>query len=154
VKIISTCALLTALGGQSLLAFASEQDNSKGFLADSQWAVLNRSLYDRREYQNGAVSSGARNAFKPRAQRSDLAEEWAYGLMGDFSSASTMGIDRNASSHDRGFVVNYSNAKKGDSFDLIGVRSSVLKGLSASFFSEDRRQHALRLRHPWRDSAE
>ena len=55
--------------------------------------------------------------------------------------------DRNASSHDRGFVVNYSNGRQGDRFDLVGVRNTAIKGLSASVFSavyEDTwRQHYL-----------
>jgi imipenem/basic amino acid-specific outer membrane pore len=241
VKTISMHAFLMALGGQSLLAFASEQDNAKGFVEDSQWNLLNRSLYDRRDYAQGSLSNGARNAYKPRSERSDLAEEWAYGLMGDFTSGYTQGTvgvgidahtyigrqldtgggragkarllgidndghpkdefsrggaamklrvsstelrygeqrvktpvfgssdsrllpetatgwllssreipattlygghfnestDRNASSHDRGFVVNYSNGKQGDSFDLAGVRTTAFKGLTASLFSAE-----------------
>ncbi|MDE1169093.1 MAG: OprD family porin [Pseudomonas sp.] len=218
---------------------AGEQDKAEGFAAGSQWSLLNRTVYDRRDYHNGAVSNGARNAYKPRAQRSDLAEEWAYGLMADFVSGYTTGVvgfgadahaymgrqldsgggragkarligidndghpkdefsrggalvkmrvsstelrygeqrvktpvfgssdsrllpetatgwlltsrelpatvfygghfnestDRNASSHDQGFVVNYSNGKQGDSFDLAGVRYTGVPGLSASLFS-------------------
>lgn len=250
-KMLSTRTLLLALGGQSLLAFAAEQDTAKGFIEDSQWNLLNRSVYDRRDYQHDALSNGARNAYKPRSQRSDLAEEWAYGLMADYASGFTSGTlgfgldahvysawqldsgggragkarllgvdndghpkdqfsrggavaklrfsstelrygeqrvktpvfassdsrllpetatgwlltsrelpattlfaghfnestDRNASSHDRGFVVNYSNGKQGDRFDLVGVRNTAIKGLSASVFSavyEDTwRQHYL-----------
>lgn len=250
-KIISTPALIMALGGQSLLAQASEQDNSKGFVADSQWSLFNRVLYDRRDYRHGALSNGARNAYKPRSERSDLAEEAAYGLMGDFSSGFTTGTvglgldahvyvgreldsgggragkarllaidneghpkrefsrggvaakvrvsstelrygeqrvktpifsssdsrllpetatgwflssrelpkttlyagrfnestDRNANSHDRGFVVNYSNGRQGDRYELVGIRNSALDGLTASLFSgtyEDSwRQHYL-----------
>jgi len=88
---LSTRTLLLALGGQSLLAFAAEQDTAKGFIEDSQWNLLNRSVYDRRDYQHGALSNGARNAYKPRSQRSDLAEEWAYGLMADYTSGFTTG---------------------------------------------------------------
>ncbi|WP_256657626.1 OprD family outer membrane porin [Pseudomonas sp. ACM7] len=90
-KTLSTHTLLLALGGQSLLALASEQDTATGFIEDSQWSLLNRSLYDRRDYEHGSLSNGARNAFKPRAERSDLAEEWAYGLMADFTSGYTAG---------------------------------------------------------------
>lgn len=238
-KSVSIHAMLMALGGQSLLAFASEQDNAKGFVEGSQWGLFNRSVYDRRDYAHGALSNGARNAYKPRSERSDVAEEWAYGLMGDFTSGYTEGIvgfgvdahtyvgrqldtgggragkarllgidndghpkeefsrggasiklrasstelrygeqrvktpvfgssdsrllpetatgwlltsrempattlygghfnestDRNASSHDRGFVVNYSNGKQGDNFDLMGVRTTAIKGLTASLFN-------------------
>lgn len=250
-KTLTTHALLLALGGETLLAQASEQDNANGFLQDSQWSLLNRSLYDRRDYQHGSLSSGARNAYKPRAQRSDLAEEWAYGLMADVASGFTTGTvgfgldahlysgwqldsgggragkarvlgvdneghpkdefsrggavaklrfsstelrygeqrvktpvfgssdsrllpetatgwlltsrelpgttlygghfnestDRNATSHDQGFVVNYSNGKQGNSFDLIGGRNTSVKGLNASLFSaqydDTWRQHYL-----------
>lgn len=250
-KTLSTHTLLLALGGQSLLALAAEQDIAKGFVEDSQWSLLNRSVYDRRDYKHGALSNGARNAYKPRAQRSDLAEEWAYGAMVDYTSGFTTGTvgfgldahvysgwkldsgggragkarllgvdndghpkdefsrggavaklrfsstelrygeqrvktpvfgssdsrllpetatgwlltsrelpatimyaghfnestDRNATSHDRGFVVNYSNGKQGNRFDLLGVRNTAIKGLSASLFSavyEDTwRQHYL-----------
>ena len=90
-KTLSTHTLLLALGGQSLLACASEQDTAKGFVEDSQWNLLNRSVYDRRDYEHGSLSNGARNAYKPRAERSDLAEEWAYGLMADFTSGFTRG---------------------------------------------------------------
>jgi imipenem/basic amino acid-specific outer membrane pore len=251
VKIFSTHTLLLALGGQSLLALASEQDNAKGIVEDSQWSLLNRTVYDRRDYEHGSLSNGARNAYKPRAQRSDLAEEWAYGLMAELTSDYTRGTvglgfdahaysgweldsgggragkarllgidndgypkgqysrggalakvrfsstelrygeqrvktpvfgssdsrllpetatgwlltsrefpatslygghfnestDRNATSHDQGFVVNYSNGKQGDSFDLVGVRNSAIKGLNASLFSavyaDTWRQHYL-----------
>jgi imipenem/basic amino acid-specific outer membrane pore len=251
VKIFSTHTLLLALGGQSLLALASEQDNAKGIVEDSQWSLLNRTVYDRRDYEHGSLSNGARNAYKPRAQRSDLAEEWAYGLMAELTSGYTRGTvglgfdahaysgweldsgggragkarllgidndgypkgqysrggalakvrfsstelrygeqrvktpvfgssdsrllpetatgwlltsrefpatslygghfnestDRNATSHDQGFVVNYSNGKQGDSFDLVGVRNSAIKGLNASLFSavyaDTWRQHYL-----------
>ena len=88
---LSTRTLLLALGGQSLLAFAAEQDTANGFIEDSQWNLLNRSVYDRRDYRHGALSNGARNAYKPRSQRSDLAEEWAYGLMADYASGFTTG---------------------------------------------------------------
>lgn len=62
VKTLTTHALLLALGGETLLAQASEQDNANGFLQDSQWSLLNRSLYDRRDYEHGALSNGARIA--------------------------------------------------------------------------------------------
>ena len=250
-KIISTSAMVVALGGQSLLAGASEQEQAQGFLADGRWSLFNRMLYDRRDYQHGALSNGARNAYKPRTARSDLAEEAAYGVMADFLSGFTQGTlgfgldahvyagrqldsgggragkarllgidnqghpkdefsragaavklriasselrygeqrvktpvfgssdsrllpetatgwllssrdiakttlyaghftestDRNASSHDRGFVVNYSNGRQGDRFDFLGARTTAVDGLTASLFSADYqdtwRQHYL-----------
>ena len=233
-------ALLLALLGVSPLAFAdSAQSRSEGFVEDSTWSVLNRSVFDQRDYRHGARNSGARNAYKPRSERNGKAEEWAYGLMGTFQSGFTQGLigvgvdahaylgvqldsgggragkarllgldndghpknefsrggaalklrmsntvlsygeqrvktpvfsssdsrllpetatgffvtsseidklrlvaghfnestDRNASSHDQGFVVNYSNGRKGDSFDLAGAVYSPTSNFSASLYS-------------------
>jgi imipenem/basic amino acid-specific outer membrane pore len=231
-------ALLLSLA--SPFAFAdSAQSQANGFLEDSTWSVLNRTVYDNREYRNGASNSGARNAYKPRAERNGYAEEWGYGLMGTLQSGFTQGLigvgvdahayfgaqldsgggragkarllgldndghpkdefsrggaavklrmsstvlsigeqrvktpvfsssdsrllpetatglfltsnefdtlklvgghftestDRNASSHDQGFVVNYSNAVKGDVFDLAGVVYNPNQNLTASLYS-------------------
>jgi len=231
-------ALLLSLA--SPFAFGdSAQSQANGFLEDSTWSVLNRTVYDNREYRNGASNSGARNAYKPRAERNGYAEEWGYGLMGTLQSGFTQGLigvgvdahayfgaqldsgggragkarllgldndghpkdefsrggaavklrmsstvlsigeervktpvfsssdsrllpetatglfltsnefdtlklvgghftestDRNASSHDQGFVVNYSNAFKGDAFDLAGVVYNPNQNLSASLYS-------------------
>lgn len=216
-----------------------EQSEADGFIEDSTWNLLNRSVYDNREYRNGARNSGARNAYKPRAERNGFAEEWAYGLMGTWQSgfsqgpigagldahaygarqldsgggragkarllgvdntghpkdafgragvalklrvASTvlsygeqrvktpvfsssdsrllpetaMGVfltssdidslklvaghftgstDRNASSHDQGFVVNYSNGRQGDGFNLAGLAYTPSKQFNASLYS-------------------
>lgn len=222
-----------------------------GFVEDSTWQLLNRSVYDQREFRHGASSNGARNAYKPRDQRNGFAEEWGYGLMGSLQSGFTQGTvgfgvdahlyyarqldsgggragkarllgldneghpkrdasrggaaakvrlsssvlsygeqrvktpvfsssdsrllpetatgffldsrevdhlrlvaghfnestDRNASSHDQGFVVNYSNGKQGNSFDLAGMVYDGIPGLSASLYTsryEDSwRQHYL-----------
>lgn len=231
-------ALLITLA--SPLTFAdSAQSRANGFLEDSTWTLLNRTVYDNREYRNGASNSGARNAYKPRAERNGYAEEWGYGLMGTLQSGFTQGLigvgvdahayfgaqldsgggragkarllgldndghpkdefsrggaaaklrlsstvlsigeqrvktpvfsssdsrllpetatglfltsnefdtvkliaghfnestDRNASSHDQGFVVNYSNGAKGDAFDLAGVVYNPNKNLTASLYS-------------------
>lgn len=232
------CTLWVAL--TSPLAFAdSAQSQANGFIQDSTWSVLNRSVYDNREYRNGASNSGARNAYKPRDERNGYAEEWAYGLMATLQSGFTQGVigvgvdahayqgvqldsgggragkarllgvdndgrpknefsrggaalklrlsdsvlsygeqrvktpvfsssdsrllpetatgffltsqqieslkllaghftestDRNASSHDQGFVVNYSNAKQGNVFDLAGAVFSPSENFSASLYS-------------------
>lgn len=224
----------------SPLAMAdSAQSTSNGFIEDSTWSLLNRTVYDNREYRNGGSNSGARNAYKPRAERNGYAEEWGYGLMGTLQSGFTQGTvgvgvdahayfgaqldsgggragkarllgvdndgypkdafsragaavklrlsstvlsygeqrvktpvfsssdsrllpetatgifinssefetlrfvgghftestDRNASSHDQGFVVNYSNAKQGDALDLAGVVFTPGMNLSASVYT-------------------
>ncbi|SFN87431.1 imipenem/basic amino acid-specific outer membrane pore [Formivibrio citricus] len=63
-----------------------------GFLDDARWSVLNRTVYERRDYQHGDKSNGGRNAVLPKAQRSDFAEEWGYGLIGNFESGYTRGL--------------------------------------------------------------
>ena len=231
-------AFLVALASPLALA-DSAQSRANGFIEDSTWSVLNRTVYDNREYRHGASNSGARNAYKPRNERNGYAEEWAYGLMGTLQSGFTQGLigvgvdahaylgvkldsgggragkarllgldndgypkddfsrggaalklrlsdtvlaygeqrvktpvfsssdsrllpetatgvfltsnefnalkmvaghftestDRNASSHNQGFVVNYSNAVKGDAFDLAGMVYTPSKNLSASLYS-------------------
>ncbi len=240
-----------ALAAPALAHAESAQEQANGFIEDSTWLLLNRSVFDQRDYRHDARSNGARNAYKPRDQRSDQSLEWAYGLMGTLQSGFTQGTvgvgvdahlyyarqldsgggragkarllgldneghpksdasrggaalklrtsnptlsygeqrvktpvfsssdsrllpetatgffldsrevadlrlvaghfnestDRNASSHDRGFVVNYSNGKQGNSFDLAGAVYSGVPGLTASLYSsvdEDTwRQHYL-----------
>ena len=234
----SGCALLLTLASP-LVQADSAQEQSNGFIEDSTWSVLNRTVYDNREYRHGASNSGARNAYKPKSERNGYAEEWAYGLMGSVQSGFTQGLigvgidahtylalkldsgggragkarllgldndgypkdnygrggaavklrlsntvvsygeqrvktpvfsssdsrllpetatgvfvtstelsalkmvaghftestDRNASSHDQGFVVNYSNGPKGDAFDLAGMVYTPSKQLSASLYT-------------------
>ena len=231
-------AILIALASPLALA-ESAQEQAKGLIEDSTWSLVNRTVYDNREYRHGASNSGARNAYKPRAERNGYAEEWAYGLMGTLQSGFTQGLigvgvdahaymglkldsgggragkarllgldndgypkdnygrggaalklrmsntvlswgeqrvktpvfsssdsrllpetatgvfltsnefnalkmvgghftestDRNASSHDQGFVVNYSNGPKGDAFDLAGLVYTSSKNLSASLYT-------------------
>ena len=234
----SGCAFLLTLASP-LVQADSAQEQSNGFMEDSTWSVLNRTVYDNREYRHGASNSGARNAYKPKSERNGYAEEWAYGLMGSVQSGFTQGLigvgidahtylalkldsgggragkarllgldndgypkdnygrggaavklrlsntvvsygeqrvktpvfsssdsrllpetatgvfvtstelsalkmvaghftestDRNASSHDQGFVVNYSNGPKGDAFDLAGMVYTPSKQLSASLYT-------------------
>jgi len=68
------------------------QATANGFVDDARWSLLNRSVYDYRQYRHGDKSNGARNAFLPRAQRADSAEEWGYGLMGTVESGFTQGL--------------------------------------------------------------
>ena len=237
-RVRSRSAILIALASPLAVA-ESAQEQSRGFIEDSTWNVLNRTVYDNREYRHGASNSSARNAYKPRSERSGYAEEWAYGLMGTLQSGFTQGLigvgvdahaymglkldsgggragkarllgldndgypkdnygrggaalklrmsntvvsygeqrvktpvfsssdsrllpetatgvfltsnefnalkmvgghftestDRNASSHDQGFVVNYSNGPKGDAFDLAGLVYTPGKNLSASLYT-------------------
>lgn len=242
---------LPLLGLTPLAMADSAQSQARGLLEDSSWNLLNRTVFDQRDYRHGGRNSGARNAYKPRADRNGKAEEWAYGLMGTFQSGFTQGLvgvgvdahaylgmqldsgggragkarllgldneghpksqygrggaalklrlsdtvlsygeqrvktpvfsssdsrllpetatglflvsneidklklvaghftestDRNASSHDQGFVVNYSNGRKGDSFDLAGAvyspSSSVNASLYTSRYQDSWNQHYL-----------
>jgi imipenem/basic amino acid-specific outer membrane pore len=67
------------------------QAAAQGFVEDARWSVLTRTVYDHRQYRHGDRSNGARNAFLPRAQRRDSAEEWGLGLMGSVESGFTPG---------------------------------------------------------------
>lgn len=233
---LRSSAVLLAL---SVPAFGAGQEESNGFVEDSRWSLLNRTLFDQREYRHGDRNSAARNAYKPRNERNGYAQEWAYGLMGSLQSGFTRGsvglgldahlyqgvlldsgggragkarlvgldndghpkdsfarggaalkarvssttlwwgeqrvktpvfsssdsrllpetasgfflsseelsalrlvaghftesTDRNASSHDRCFVVNYSNGRQGTAFDLAGFTYSPTKGTNLSLFT-------------------
>lgn len=243
--------LLPLLGASPVALSESAQARSDGFIEDSTWSLLNRTVFDQRDYRHGGRNGAARNAYKPRSERSGKAEEWAYGLMGTFQSGFTQGLlgvgvdahaylgvqldsgggragkarllaldndghpkgnysrggaalklrladtvlsigeqrvktpvfsssdsrllpetatglfvtsneidtlklvaghfnentDRNASSHDQGFAVNYSNAHQGDSFDLAGMvwspNSAVNASLYTSRYADTWRQHYL-----------
>ena len=243
--------LLPLLGASPWVWSQSAQERSNGFIEDSTWHLLNRTVFDQRDYRHGGRNGSARNAYKPRAERNGKAEEWAYGLMGTVQSGFTQGpvgvgvdahaylgvqldsgggragkarlldldndghpkdtysrggaalklrladtvlsygeqrvktpvfsssdsrllpgtatglfltsneidkltlvaghfnesTDRNATSHDQGFVVNYSNARQGDSFDLAGVVWKPGRALSASLYTsryaDTWRQHYL-----------
>ncbi|TRX76614.1 OprD family porin [Pseudomonas mangiferae] len=69
----------------------SGQDEANGFLEDSHLSLLNRNFYFRRDYEHGGVSGLGRNAVKPVDRRSDYSEEWAQGLMIDYTSGYTQG---------------------------------------------------------------
>ncbi|WP_437882822.1 OprD family porin [Pseudomonas sp. LRF_L74] len=247
-------ALLPALMTLCTEAVArSAQEQANGFLEDGTWNLLNRSVYDNREYRNGGRNGSARNTYKAASEHNGYAEEWAYGLMGTFQSGFTQGTvgvgvdahayyglkldsgggrtgkarllsldnagepkddyaragaalklrvsstvlsygeqrvktplfsssdsrllpetatgffltsneidelklvaghftestDRNASSHDRGFVVTYSNGRQGKHFDLAGAVYGGIENLSASLYTSvyeaSWRQHYLNL---------
>lgn len=82
--------ILTSILSPAVFA-ESAQTKANGFIEDSTWSVLNRSVYDNREYRNGARNDSARNAYKSPAERNGYAEEWAYGLMGTVQPEFTQG---------------------------------------------------------------
>lgn len=87
------CLSLAILLAYGVPSQADEQINASenGFLDGAHWSLLNRSFYERRDYLDGARSSGGRNAYLAKSARSDHAEEWAYGVIGDLKSGYTPG---------------------------------------------------------------
>ncbi|WP_390341869.1 OprD family outer membrane porin [Variovorax boronicumulans] len=91
------CGAALAMLGTSALAA-----EGGGFIEDTRWHVLQRSVYEHRSYLHGDRSNGGRNASLPRARRSDHAQEWGYGVMGTLASGFTpgwigFGVDAHAS---------------------------------------------------------
>ena len=95
---------------------------------------------------NTVVSYGEQRVKTPVFSSSDsrLLPETATGVFvtsNEFNALKMVGghftesTDRNASSHNQGFVVNYSNGPKGDAFDLAGVVYTPAKNLTASLYT-------------------
>ncbi|CAN7649477.1 OprD family porin [Aquipseudomonas alcaligenes] len=70
---------LAVTAGTTQLAFASAQDESKGFVEDSSLKVLARNLYFSRDFRN-----------VPSDEQSRV-EEWGQGFIGTFESGFTQG---------------------------------------------------------------
>ncbi|WP_236234523.1 OprD family porin [Pseudomonas tohonis] len=70
---------LAVTAGTTQLAFASAQDESKGFVEDSSLKVLARNLYFSRDFRNNASDEQSRR------------EEWGQGFIGTFESGFTQG---------------------------------------------------------------
>lgn len=85
-------AALMMLGGAAAGAEAPVAEATGGFVEDTRWSLLNRTVLERRDYLDGGRSNGGRNAVLPRARRSDYAQEWGYGLMGAVESGFTRGV--------------------------------------------------------------
>lgn len=83
--------ILIGFMGSATIAFAESENTSGGFFEDTRWSLLNRTVYEQREYRDGDKSNGGRNATLPKVQRSDYAEEWGYGLIGSIESGFTPG---------------------------------------------------------------
>lgn len=93
---LSAAFLLACSGGWAAdaasAAPATDPPATAGLFGDLRWNLLNRSVYERRNYSHGDRSNGGRNAGLPRAQRSDHALEWGYGLMSSVESGFTPGV--------------------------------------------------------------
>ncbi|MEG0636682.1 MAG: OprD family outer membrane porin, partial [Pseudomonas sp.] len=70
---------LAVSAGTSQLAFASAQDESKGFIEDSQLNVKTRMLYFSRDFRNNPAGSQSR------------VEETGLGFLGTYESGFTQG---------------------------------------------------------------
>lgn len=70
---------LAVTAGTTQLAFASAQDESKGFVEDSSLKVLARNLYFSRDFRNNGSDEQSRR------------EEWGQGFIGTFESGFTQG---------------------------------------------------------------
>lgn len=76
---------LAVTAGTTQLAFASAQDESKGFVEDSSLKVLARNLYFSRDFRNNPSYDDEGN--KTQSRR----EEWGQGFIGTFESGFTQG---------------------------------------------------------------
>lgn len=75
----------------SLICCANEQEQSNGLWQDTSFSVLNRAVYDNRNYRHGGKNSAARNAYKAKLDRHGKADEWGSGLMATVNSGFTQG---------------------------------------------------------------
>ena len=89
---LACCLVWMGLAGAAVGAEDPALAAERGFIEGTRWSLLQRSVYERRDYLHGARSNGGRNAALPRAQRSDYALEWGYGLMGSVESGFTPGV--------------------------------------------------------------
>lgn len=70
---------LAVTAGTTQLAFASAQDESKGFVEDSKLSVLNKNYAFYRDFRNNA------------SDRQNYRNEWAHGIMATYESGYTQG---------------------------------------------------------------
>ncbi|WP_432730362.1 OprD family outer membrane porin [Variovorax sp. W6] len=76
----------------AMLGTAAMAAEGGGFVENTRWSLLQRSVYENRSYLHGDRSNGGRNATLQRAPRSSYAQEWGYGLMGAVESGFTPGV--------------------------------------------------------------
>lgn len=94
-SVLLCCAPMAGAQEKTAVPAGESSGSSGSFFSpvidDAHWNILTRTVYDRRDYQGAAKSNGGRNAYLPRAQRSNYAEEWGLGVMGSFQSGFTRG---------------------------------------------------------------
>ena len=70
---------LAVAAGTTQMAMASSQSESKGFVEDSSFNILNRNLYFSRDFRNAGPDTN------------DDPQEWGHGIIGTFESGFTQG---------------------------------------------------------------
>jgi len=95
---------LAVTAGTTQLAFASAQDESKGFVEDSKLSVLNKNYAFYRDFRNNA------------SDRQNYRNEWAHGIMATYESGYTQGTV--------GFGV--------DAHGMLGIKLNSGKGTSGT----------------------
>ncbi|BBP84852.1 porin D [Pseudomonas sp. Pc102] len=76
---------LAVTAGTTQLAFASAQDESKGFVEDSKLSVLNKNYAFYRDFRNNGVNNGG------SATNQNYRNEWAHGILANYQSGYTQG---------------------------------------------------------------
>ena len=76
---------LAVTAGTTQLAFASAQSESKGFVEDSSFDVLNKNFFLHRDFRNNGAGNGG------RADDQNYRQEWAHGITALYESGYTVG---------------------------------------------------------------
>ena len=76
---------LAVTAGTTQLAFASAQSESKGFVEDSSFDVLNKNFFLHRDFRNNGAGNGG------SADDQNYRQEWAHGITALYESGYTVG---------------------------------------------------------------
>ncbi len=82
------CAVLISV---VVLEARSDASVSSDFVDGSKFTITSRNFYFNRDFRHGMSNGAGANAFKSADERNGYAEEWAQGLMANFSSGFTPG---------------------------------------------------------------
>ncbi|MBS7661402.1 OprD family porin [Pseudomonas lalucatii] len=90
-RTITLSIVALAVSAASLqMAAASQQSESKGFIEESTFNILNRTFYFNRDFRNGGFNGAGTNGAKP-GRENGYREEAAHGIMAVFESGFTQG---------------------------------------------------------------
>ncbi|WP_137971382.1 OprD family porin [Pseudomonas sp. F(2018)] len=76
---------LAVTAGTTQLAFASAQSDSKGFVEDSSFDVLNKNYFFHRDFRNNGAGNGG------SSDDQNYRQEWAHGITALYESGFTQG---------------------------------------------------------------